>query len=852
MPHLLAPRLPRRSLALPVRGRAAGRPSRWVAAAALGLLAACGGGGGGGGGSGGGGGGSSEPAGLYGTAAVPDFHLGRIVEREPNGSATQSCRLPPLFARSVLDVAGNLAATSALYGTADPVDVLRCRGLAASRVDLAVAYRGVDPTTGGPNTLLLEVRSPAGTLLASASTGNPLQASFDLAAGADALVTLSIAGGGTPWLATFTTTDLPVPQAPSAPRPARAQPPEAPASAACSEQHVLVHLREGVDAQAWAARHGHQLGEPTGGGTWRVRLAGPAGGARKAAKAFGADPDVAWSEPDWVVRALGTSDDARLAQQWNLRAVGAFEAWDTTRGASSITIGVLDTGVVDHPDLSGQLVAGYDFVSDPASAGDGDGRDTDPTDPGDRLDPSGASTWHGTHVTSLLVGRADDDSGIAGLAPGCKAMHLRVLGREGGLVSDLADALRFAAGLFTTPQGRRLSTPLRIVNLSLGTDAFSTELEAACSAAANRGVLLVAASGNTGGAVLYPAAFSSVVAVGAVDALLRGTSYSCRGPQVDLAAPGGSSLVDGDGDGWPDALLGASRDETLFPAQVAHGWQAGTSEACPHVSAAAALLLSIDSTLTASQLRARLEESALDLGIGGRDDLYGWGLLQVHTAVKRLLADRGTPLAVGPRLHLPVDCVRMLGLEETRRVPLVNSGTGTLVPLGAQAVTDDGGDWLGATYIENFPGADVESSQLEVIVDRTRIRAGDSWASGTLRLYSAGGSLGLVRVVVAVPGTYPRAGSLLRVVPIDAGTGGVPATAVAHPENDYRFYVGRLAAGSWLLRVGEDLDADGFSCETLDLCGWYGGATQAQAVPIPLAAGEAVQGLGVTLSLSPP
>lgn len=821
---------------------------RLLALAVLGALAACGGGGGSGG-SGGGGGGTGEPAGLYGTAAIPDFHLGRIVEREPNGSATQSCRLPPAFARTVLDVAGNLASTSTYYGATDPVDVLGYRVLADSRVQLTVAYRSVDPVGGGPTTVTLEVRTRAGQLLAAASSGNPLVATFDLAAGAEALVTLAVTAGTTPWLATFTTTDLPMPMAPATPPlPATLAAREAPADAPCSEAHVLVHLREGVDAAAWAQRHGHVLGEPTGGGTWRVLLSGPGGGARKAAKAFGADPDVAWSEPDWVVRPLGTSNDARLAQQWNLRAVGAFEAWDTTRGASGITIGVLDSGVLAHPDLSGQLVTGYDFVSDPASAGDGDGRDVDPTDPGDRGDPSGTSTWHGTHVTSLLVGKADDGAGIAGLAPGCKAMHLRVLGRSGGLVSDVADALRFAAGLLTTQQGRRLATALRVVNLSLGTDAYSSELEAACAAAANRGVLMVAATGNTGGAVLYPAAFPNVMAVGAVDAQLRGTSYTSRGAEVDLVAPGGTSLQDVDGDGWPDAILGASRDETLYPAPLAHAWQAGTSEACPHVSAAAALLLSVDGTLTATQLRTRLVESALDLGLGGRDDLYGAGLLQVHTALKRLLSDRGTPLASGPRLQLPMDAVRLLGFESTKRLPLVNAGSGTLVPIGAQAVTDDGGDWLGATYIDNFAGADVSASHLEVAVDRTRLQPGATWASGTLRLYSATGALGLVRVVVALPQNYPRAGVRLQVVPFSVETGGVPTTTVAHPENDYRFFVGGLAAGSWLLRAGEDLDADGYSCEATDVCGWYGGATQALALPIPLAAGEAVEGLGITLS----
>lgn len=819
---------------------------RWLAVASVAALSACGGGGGGAPSVP-----ATEPAGLYGTVAIPGIHLGRIVEREPNQTAAQACRLAPAFARSVLEVAGNLAVASAYYGKADLEDVLLYRALAPMRVDLSVAYRDVNLGFGAV-VLGLAVRDSAGTLLASASSGNPLGVSFDMAAGTDALVTLSLSSGVTPWVATFVASDLTVPSAPTPPQPAQVLARAAPADAPCSEEHVLVHLREGVDAAAWATRHGHVLGEPTGGGTWRVRLAGPEGGARKAAQSFKADPEVAWSEPDWVVRALGTSNDPRLSQQWALRAVGALDAWDTTRGSSSIVVGVLDSGVVSHPDLAGQLASGYDFISSSASAGDGNGRDPDPTDAGDLGDPSGSSTWHGTHVTSLLVGRADDATGIAGVAPGCRAMPLRVLGRSGGLVSDVSDALRYAAGLLTTSDGRRLQSPLPIVNLSLGTDAFSTELEAACSAAANRGVLLVAASGNSGGAVLYPAAFPTVMAVGAVDAQLRGTGYSCRGPEVSMVAPGGSTLQDTDGDGWVDGLLGASVDQTVFPAPLAHAWQQGTSEACPHVSAAAALLLSVDGTLTASGLRTRLQASAWDLGAPGRDDLHGHGLLQVHTAIKRLLADRGTPLAGPPRLHMAIDSASMLGLDSLRRLPLVNAGGGTLVLVGAQAITDDGSDWLGATFIDSVPGDDISASWLEVSVDRTRLAPGVTVASGTVRLYGADGGVGLVRVVIGLPGTYPRAGCLLRVVPFEATTGLVPTTSTAQAENDYRFYVGTLAPGTWLLRAGEDLDADGFSCESLDLCGWHGGPDEASASAVPLAAGEAVHGLGITLGTAPP
>lgn len=827
---------------------------RWLLTLPLVALAACGGGAGTA---------LEEPAlpppdGIRGTVQAPDLVLGRLVELEPNGTPTLAYRLPPASARTRLEVAGNLGATAALYGQADVADVLRYLPLSPSDVTVRVTYAPVDPVGGAANVLALEARLADGPLLAQTTGPSPLTLTATLAARQPLLLTLTATQGHFPYLVTLDAADPAAPPKPDAePRTDRPALPRsdrvggaARSLAACADTHLLVRLRPGTDPSAFAAAHGLTLGAPTGSGAWRMLLAPDAAGAgalkaKRSATALGDQPEVLSAEPDWIVQPFGSTNDPNLGRQWNLSAIGAPEAWDITRGAPSIVIGVVDSGFVDHPDLAGQTEEGYDFISDPTRAGDGDGRDPDPADEGDAGLSDGFSTWHGTHVGAIAAGRADDGLGGVGVAPGCRVMALRALGRGGGLSSDVGDAILFAAGALTTAEGRRLAVPLRIVNLSLGTPVPSIEIESACAVAAERGVLLVAAAGNDGGSVSFPAAYPTVMAVGAVDGLLEGTAYSNHGNEISVVAPGGRRTLDLQGDGWPDAILSAGIDETLFPRAMGATWYVGTSQASPHVAGAAALLLSLSPTLTRTQVKARLEQSAMDRGVGGFDALHGHGLLQVHTALKRLRADLGTPL-VTPALSLPVRALRLIGLESLRSVPVVNAGGGVLSIQGAQVVTDDGGNWLGVTLVPNFFGADCDVARIEVLVDRTALPPDPAWWSGTIRLYNTNGALGLLRVTASV-NAWARAGSPFRVVALDTVNGGSPLIGFADPERDYRYWLTGLPPATYRIKSGDDLDADSFFCEPGDVCGWFGGATEAEATLLPFLPGAAFPETNVTL-----
>jgi serine protease len=328
-----------------------------------------------------------------------------------------------------------------------------------------------------------------------------------------------------------------------------------------------------------------------------------------------------------------------------------------------------------------------------------------------------------------------------------------------------------------------------------------------------------------------------------VDGLLDGTAYSNHGPQLSLCAPGGTSLRDRQGDGWPDSILSAVVDQTQYPRVNASGCLQGTSQAAPHVAGTAALLLSLDSTLTPQQVRTRLQDSALDRGAPGFDTLHGFGLVHAGRAVKQLLAEQGQP-ASPPALHLPVASVRFTGLEVLRSVPLANRGGGTLQVLGAEATTDDGLPWLSAALIPSFPGADCTMARAEVIVDRLVLPLTPGWWSGTIRLYSPTESLGLIRVTVSTV-LWPRAGSPFRVIALDTTQMGVRADGSAHPQNDYRYWFRGLAPDTYLVKAGDDLDFDGFFCEPNDLCGWHGGDSEATATRLVLLPGTAFTGTDV-------
>ena len=261
---------------------------------------------------------------------------------------------------------------------------------------------------------------------------------------------------------------------------------------------------------------------------------------------------------------------------------------------------MIDTGLVSHPDLVGQTVPGYDMISDEDVSNDGDGRDADPSDPGDWCGVHGSS-WHGTHVAGTIAALANNSLGVFGGAPGVRIEPVRALGTCGGYSSDIADGIRWAAG-GTVPGVAANPNPARVLNLSLSgsSPTCPPEFSSAIADARSRGAIVVVAAGNSSAdsANYTPANCLDAVTVAAIDVNGIRASFSNYGPNVDIAGPGVGI--------WSTVDSG----ETV-PAGSTYAPYNGTSMAAPHVALSAALVAAAYPDLTPDGIALALRQSAL-------------------------------------------------------------------------------------------------------------------------------------------------------------------------------------------------------------------------------------------------
>ncbi|MEM6627756.1 MAG: S8 family serine peptidase, partial [Pseudomonadota bacterium] len=338
--------------------------------------------------------------------------------------------------------------------------------------------------------------------------------------------------------------------------------------------------------------------------------------------------------------ALAEPNDPLWSLQWHFQDIGTGEGaseggagfhdfWSRAEqtGSRAVTVAVIDTGLqLSHPDIAGSqnLAPGFDMVSDPIMGNDGDGRDPDPNDPGDKCDPNdplARDTFHGTHVAGTVgVAATNNANGVAGGAWDVTIVPVRALGRCGGQLSDINDGIRWAAGVVPArdAMGEEIwnANPADVINLSIGLfERCPASMQEAINDAVEAGAVVVAAAGNARIDTQYyaPGGCDNVISVAAGDARGHLTPYSNYGAAVDILAPGGDMSRDDNGDGRPDGVLSTKFATDCYDpvsgdgvTECFYAYENGTSMAAPHVSAALALLKASFPTAEPSELTRRL------------------------------------------------------------------------------------------------------------------------------------------------------------------------------------------------------------------------------------------------------
>ena len=300
------------------------------------------------------------------------------------------------------------------------------------------------------------------------------------------------------------------------------------------------------------------------------------------------------------------AQDPLTQDQWYLKTLNMEQVWnDYGVGKSGVTVAVLDTGVdYDHPDLAGRIIKGPDYVD----------RDLDPKD----------MHGHGTHVAGIITAGLNNQEGISGMAPNVKILAIRVLDAKGsGSLFNIAKGIAYAA-----------NNGAKVINMSLGSPSGGSTMRTLANFlskyAEARGSLIIAAAGNSGGTIGFPAAASEFLSVGAVNEDKYIASFSNRGKELDVVAPGVQITST-----FP------TYEVTANQLGLPHNYATlnGTSMATPMVSALAAMLWSQNPYLKPGEVRERIEVSATDLGSIGVDELYGYGLINPTLALQQSAAE---------------------------------------------------------------------------------------------------------------------------------------------------------------------------------------------------------------------
>ncbi len=361
------------------------------------------------------------------------------------------------------------------------------------------------------------------------------------------------------------------------------------------------------------------------------------------------DPDIQYADPVRRATAQAAPDDPFYSRQWYLNSalagINIETAWTLQPNASNIVVAVIDTGILPHPDLEGRVLPGYDFISDPSRARDGNARDPNPRDEGDGSQGEcgylSDSSFHGLFVSGLIAANTNNGIGIAGVAAGVQILPVRTLGVCGGTFEDILEGMMWASGIRIAGVPPN-PTPAKVINMSLGgLGDCDQSIQETVDDALAQGAVVVTAAGNSfeDARNFTPTNCSGVISVGAHTAQGSITSYSNYGQRIDLTAPGGDYPL-------TDLILGLSNDGTIAPKDPDYAYGAGTSYAAPLVAGTAAMMLARNPLLTAGNVIDIITGTTRQYP-GGTfctvPNLCGTGMLDAGAAIGSTLPGGGSP-----------------------------------------------------------------------------------------------------------------------------------------------------------------------------------------------------------------
>lgn len=535
-----------------------------------------------------------------------------------------------------------------------------------------------------------------------------------------------------------------------------------------------------------------------------------------AVEAMRQNPDCEWAEPNVVARPFLEPNDEFYEFQWHYPLISLPEAWDLTTGSSDVVVAIVDTGVLYdapsgfvHPDLDpSRIVSGYDFIRDAANARDGDGIDPNPFDQGDGR-RGVSSSFHGTHVFGTLAAKSNNAIGVAGIDWKARIMPLRALGVDGGTTYDIAQAIRYAAGL-PNDTGRVPPQRADVINLSLGAPGYSGEMHAAIREARAMGVVVVSAAGNErrDASGFSPAQFPEVITVSAADLGAARTSYTNFGESVDVAAPGGDTSADRNGDGFADGVLSTGGDDAEGTVSFRYPFFQGTSMATPHVAGVVALMRGAylgatdGERLLPEDIEQWLADGDLtdDLGSAG----FGWagaGLINARKAVERA-GGAGGPLP--PTLGVSPRTLSFGSSLASISLTIANRGTGMVTVESITASVEAG--WLGIELETPLPA--VAPMTITLHGNREGLPAGTVQQAAIVIESDAGTRTVPVALHVPLGGTGGDVGTVYALL-VDEQTRATRYQLTTSAGNGYALAFDEpIAAGRYLLAAGTDRDGD--------------------------------------------